>query len=133
MKRTVALVFAVSLGVVANAQVTVIGPFTGVQAPLHPDNLEPVPAHYYGTDLGFSYTHKGTLHFLFGDTMVTETGLRIWDDSGRPLDDIYATVPLADWPDPRAIGPDNIPRIRIGQEAGSSILSAIDPATASRS
>ena len=111
-------------------ETTVVGPFTGIQAPLHPDNLEPVPAHYYGTDLGFSYTHKGTLHFLFGDTMVTETGLRIWDDSGRPLDDIYATVPLADWPDPRAIGPDNIPRIRIGQETGSSILSAIDPAFA---
>jgi Cys-rich repeat protein len=106
---------------------TVIGPFTGVEAPLHPDNLEPVPAHYYGTDLGFSYVHQGTLHFLFGDTMVEETGLRIWDDTGLPLDDIYATVPLSEWPDPRVIGPDNIPRIRIGQISGSATLDAIDP------
>jgi Cys-rich repeat protein len=108
----------------------VIGPFTGVEAPLHPDNLEPVPAHYYGTDLGFTYVHQGTLHFLFGDTMVEETGLRIWDDTGLPLDDIYATVPLSEWPDPRLIGPDNIPRIRIGQISGSATLDAIDPAFA---
>ena len=39
----------------------ILGPFTGIGATLHPDNVTPHPVDYYGTDLGFSYVHGGRL------------------------------------------------------------------------
>jgi len=33
---------------------TVLGPFSGHYAPLHPDNLSPHRIAYYGTDLGWT-------------------------------------------------------------------------------
>ena len=50
---------------------TVIGPFTGAQAPLHPDNVSPHRVKYMGTDLGWTYEHEGQLHFIFGDTAAS--------------------------------------------------------------
>ena len=46
----------------------VLGPFVGFDAQLHPDNRQPHPIAYSGTDLGWSYQHGGKIHFLFGDT-----------------------------------------------------------------
>src|SRR5688572_13156695 len=40
-------------------ETTVIGPFTGAQAPLHPDNVTPHKIAYMGTDLGWTYEHNG--------------------------------------------------------------------------
>jgi hypothetical protein len=105
----------------------VLGPFTGHDAALHPDNLEPERVDYYGTDLGFSYEHQGRLHFLFGDTVGTNAGAFIGRDTGQPNDDIFGTIELAEWPDPAKINPDNLPQLRLGQRAGSTSLAAIDP------
>jgi len=104
-----------------------LGPFTGLGAPLHPDNTEPRPARYFGTDLGFSYEHGGALQFLFGDTMAEPGGERIDLHNGELYDDMYGVIPLADWPDPALIVPGNLPLIRLGQHPGSSELIAIDP------
>ena len=109
-------------------QTEIIGPFTGIDAPLHPDNLEPVEVKYYGTDLGWTYEHKGVLHILFGDTVVDEhatEGGALRDANGVRNDDIFATLDLADWPDPDRITPTNIPRIRLGQDPGTDRLTSI--------
>jgi hypothetical protein len=108
-------------------QTTVLGPFTGVDAPLHPANQSPQLIKYYGTDLGWSYAHGGQLHFLFGDTAATEKGEVIEASSKAVYDDGFGTIDLKDWPDPAAITPQNIPRIRLGQNAGSNEMSAINP------
>jgi hypothetical protein len=102
---------------------TVLGPFTGFDAKLHPDNTRPVPIAWYGTDLGWSYAHGGKLHFLFGDSHANEKGQPI----GIGHDDGYGTIDLAEWPDPAQFGPHNIPPIRIGQEPGSPQVALIDP------
>jgi hypothetical protein len=102
---------------------TVLGPFTGHHAPLHPDNIKPQQIRYYGTDLGWSYAHQGRLQFLFGDTFATENG-----DLIDPLyDDGFGTIDLAEWPDAARISATNLPRIRLGQQTGSTQMSSIHP------
>lgn len=104
-----------------------LGPFTGVDAPLHADNLRPKRARYFGTDLGFSYSHGENLVFLFGDTMAEQNGERIDKASGEIFDDMIGVIPLADWPDPTRIAPGNVPTIRLLQYPNSSEIMAIDP------
>jgi len=105
----------------------IVGPFTGVQAKLHPQNLSPHRARYYGTDLGFSYAHDGKLHFLFGDTMADDSGDRIEPETNSLHDDMIATIDLADWLDPRLITPTNIPALLLPQKPDSSEIIALDP------
>jgi Cys-rich repeat protein len=105
----------------------VLGPFTGPQAKLHPDNVEPIPIRYYGTDLGWTYEHEGTLHILFGDTMANEEGEKIEASSGDRLDDSFGTIDLDKWSDPASFSAANMPLIRLGQNAGTDEMSAIDP------
>jgi Cys-rich repeat protein len=105
----------------------VIGPFTGHDAPLHPDNLKPEPLLYYGTDLGFSYAHDGKIHFLFGDTWATEAYAPIEASTGSKFDDAFGIIDLADWPDASRIAPSNIPRIKIARNPGTNEASAMDP------
>lgn len=104
-----------------------LGPFTGDQARLHPDNVSPYPIAYYGTDLGFTYAHGGQLHFLFGDTWATEEYAPIQASTGSRFDDGFGTVDLSQWPDPARITPTNIPLIKLGQNPGTTEMSAIDP------
>ena len=106
---------------------TVLGPFTGVEAELHPANKSPLPIKYYGTDLGWSYEHRGQLQFLFGDTAATEKGELIEASSKSVYDDGFGTIDLKEWPDPARITPQNIPLIRLGQNPGTTEMSAINP------
>lgn len=108
-------------------ETTIIGPFTGHYAPLHPDNVTPIRARYYGTDLGWSYEHGGRIHFIFGDTNATEDDERIQASTGGLYDDAFGTIDLADWPDASKIAPGNIPRIRLGQNPGTDEVAAINP------
>lgn len=108
----------------------VLGPWTGEEAPVHPDNLEPHRIRYYGTDLGWTYEHDGQLQILFGDTMAAEEGGSIEASSGRRLDDSYGVIDLSAWPDPAAIQPGNLPLIKIGQNPDSEEAAAIDPGVA---
>ena len=108
-------------------QTTVLGPFTGVGAPLHPDNKSPLLIKYYGTDLGWSYEHRGQLHFLFGDSAATEKGELIEASSKSVYDDGFGTIDLAKWPNPALITPQNIPLIKLGQNPGTTEMSAINP------
>jgi hypothetical protein len=101
----------------------VLGPFVGFDAQLHPDNQKPHPIAYTGTDLGWTYSHGGKIHFLFGDTHAGEKGEPI----SRVHDDTFGTIDLADWPDPGRIARGNVPVVRLGQDAGSSQASGIDP------
>jgi len=105
----------------------VIGPFSGHDAGVHPDNLAPHRIAYYGTDLGWTYSHQGQLHILFGDTWATEAYAPIEASTGARFDDGFGTIDLAQWPDPGKIAPGNIPLIHLGQHADSSEMSAIDP------
>jgi hypothetical protein len=105
----------------------VLGPFTGPQATLHPDNVTPYPIRYYGTDLGWTYEHDGQLHILFGDTMANEVGDKIEASSGDRLDDSFGVIDLNRWSDPKSFSPDNMPLIKLGQHADSVEMSAIDP------
>jgi len=107
-------------------ETTVIGPFTGADAKLHPDNLAPRKITYYGTDLGFTYEHGDQLQLLFGDTMGTEDGEPIEASSGKRLDDSFGTIDLAKWSDPASFSPDNIPLIKLPQNPDSEEMSAID-------
>lgn len=106
---------------------TVLGPFTGHDAKLHPANLAPQRIEYYGTDLGFSYEHQGQLQFLFGDTWATEAYAPIQKSTGSRYDDTFGTVDLGVYADAGRIAPDNIPLIRLGQNPGTSEASAINP------
>ena len=130
--RALQFTLMLSLSTAAIAEPTVIsteylGPFTGDQARLHPDNVSPRPIAYYGTDLGFTYTHGGYIHFLFGDSWATEAYAPIEASSGSRFDDGFGTIPLAEWPDPARITSKNIPLIRLGQNPGTTEMSAIDP------
>jgi hypothetical protein len=107
-------------------ETTVLGPFTGV-GELHPANKSPLPIKYYGTDLGWSYEHRGQLQFLFGDTAATEKGELIEASSKSVYDDGFGTIDLKEWPDPARITPQNIPLIRLGQNPGTTEMSAINP------
>ena len=102
-------------------ETTVLGPFTGFDAPLHPGNTDPRPA-YYGTDLGWSYQHDGRIHFIFGDTHRNEKG----EGLTPTHDDSFGAIALADWPDPAKIKPGNVPPILMGQFPGKAELIPID-------
>jgi len=104
-----------------------LGPLTGHGAELHPDNMTPDLISYYGTDLGFTYVHKGQLHFLFGDTWATEAYAPIEASTGSRFDDSFATLTMSEWPDPTAITNDNMPVIKLGQNPGTSEASAMNP------
>jgi len=101
---------------------TVLGPFTGAEAPLHPANQSP-RLDYYGTDLGWSYEHNGKLVFLFGDTNKAGS----FEPVGKIHDDSFGTIDLSRWPDPAQITPQHLPRVKIGQVPGSSRVMALDP------
>ena len=106
-------------------ETTVLGPFTGPYARLHPANQSP-PVAYYGTDLGYSYQHGDQLHLLFGDTAATEKGEPIEASSKGLFDDSFGTIELSEWPDPALITPSNIPLVRLGQNPGTTEVSAIN-------
>ncbi len=104
-----------------------LGPFTGEGAQLHPDNVQPIRAEYFGTDLGFSYTHEGRIHFLFGDTTASEPYAPIEASTGGDYDDAFGAVDSAEWSDARRITRQNIPLIKLGQNSGTSEVAAINP------
>lgn len=105
----------------------VIGPFTGADAALHPGNQAPNPIAYYGTDLGFTYSHKGQLQILFGDTWATEAYAPIEASTGPSQDDGFGVIDLSQWPDPGAINSENIPLILLAQNPGTNEMSAQNP------
>lgn len=107
---------------------TVLGPFTGPGAPLHPDNVAPNLIEYYGTDLGHTYTQDGELHFLFGDTWGTELPTPIHAPNGD-YDDAFGTVNLSTAGAPSAFSPTNLPVLNLAQDAGTVNASALDPGT----
>jgi hypothetical protein len=135
MKSTVAMfacMFVAFQSVPVAAEPTVshtevIGPFTGHDAPMHPENLEPEPILYYGTDLGFTYRHDEKIQFLFGDTWATEAYAPIEASTGSKFDDAFGTIDLADWPDSSRISPTNIPRIKIARNPDTNEASAMNP------
>ena len=108
----------------------VLGPFTGPQARLHPDNVAPHPVAYFGTDLGFSYEHQGRIEFLFGDTMADETGEPIQASTAKRFDDAIGSVDLARWNHPEKFSKNNIPLLKLLQNPNSTEVAAIDPGTA---
>lgn len=124
---TLLLAFPVSASEPTVQQTTVLGPFTGVGATLHPDNVSPFPIAYYGTDLGFTYQHQDQLRILFGDTMANPIGDPIEASSGRTLDDSFGSISLTDWPDPTTFAPGRIPLIKLGQNPDSTEMAAINP------
>jgi len=105
----------------------VIGGFSGHGTAVHPENMEPEPIAYYGTDLGFTYTHEGKLQILFGDTWAVESYAPIEASTGSKFDDGFGWIDLSEWPDPSKITPDNIPVLRLGQNPGTSEMSAMNP------
>jgi hypothetical protein len=108
-------------------ETTVIGPFTGEQAPLHPDNLAPHRIEYYGTDLGWTYEHKGQIQILFGDTMANEAGDPIEGSAGRKFEDSFGSIDLGQWNQPEIFTRENMPLIRLGQNPDSAEMAAINP------
>ena len=104
-----------------------LGPFVGGGAKLHPDNEAPEPIAYYGTDLGFSYVHKGRLHFLFGDTWATEAYAPIEASTGSRYDDSFGSIPVGEWPDPATMSKNNMPILKLGQNLGTTEASAMNP------
>ena len=121
------LAFPVSASEPTVGQTTVLGPFTGEGATLHPDNISPFPIFYYGTDLGFTYQHHDQLQILFGDTMANSAGDPIESAAGRKFEDSFGSISLADWPDPASFAPGHIPLIKLGQNPGSTEMAAINP------
>ena len=109
------------------ASTTYLGPFAGDGAPLHPDNAAPHRIAFYGTDLGFTYQHGGKLEILFGDSWATEAYSPIEAATGSRFDDGFGSVDLREWSDPARITSERIPPIRLGQNAGTTEASAIDP------
>jgi hypothetical protein len=125
-----ALAVSVARSVVAGpsaGETIVLGPFTGHYAKLHPDNVKPHRIAYYGTDLGWTYEHGGKLQILFGDTSATEEGEAIQASTGSAYDDGFGTIDLAGWRDSARITRKHIPLIRLGQNPGTTEMSAINP------
>jgi len=106
---------------------TVIGPFTGAQAPLHPDNVSPHRVKYMGTDLGWTYEHEGQLHFIFGDTAASAGEEAIEASTGATYDDSFGTVDLSQWNDPASFTRENMPLLKLGQNPGTMEVAAINP------
>ncbi len=109
------------------ASTTYLGPFAGEGAELHPDNVTPHRIEFYGTDLGFSYQHGTQIQFLFGDSWATEQYAPIEASTGSRFDDGFGSVDLREWSDPARITPADIPLIKLGQNPGTTEMSAIDP------
>jgi len=105
---------------------TYLGPFAGEGAALHPDNVKP-PIAFYGTDLGFTYQHGEQLQILFGDSWATERYAPIEASTGSRFDDGFGTIDVRKEFDPASITPASIPPIRLGQNPGTTEMSAIDP------
>lgn len=105
----------------------VLGGFSGHYTAVHPENMEPEPIVYYGTDLGFTYSHQGELKILFGDTWGTEAYEPIEASTGSKFDDGFGSIDLSEWRDPSRINADNIPVIKLGQNPGTSEMSAMNP------
>jgi len=108
-------------------ETTVLGPFVGLEARPHPDNVNPYPVRFNGTDLGWSYLHDGKLQFLFGDTVADDSWDRIEPETNGLHDDIIGTIDLAEWPNPGLITASNIPPMRLLQKPDSGELLGIDP------
>src|SRR5687768_3392291 len=106
---------------------TYLGPFAGEGAALHPDNVKPQPIAFYGTDLGFTYQHGEQLQILFGDSWATERYAPIEASTGSRFDDGFGTIDVRKGFDPASITPTSIPPIRLGQNPGTTEMSAIDP------
>ena len=106
---------------------TYLGPFAGEGAALHPDNMTPHAIAFYGTDLGFTYQHGEQLQILFGDSWATEKYAPIEASTGSRFDDGFGTVDLREGFDSARITPATIPAIRLGQNPGTTEMSAIDP------
>ena len=106
---------------------TYLGPFAGEGAALHPDNVRPQPIAFYGTDLGFTYQHGEQLQILFGDSWATERYAPIEASTGSRFDDGFGTIDVRKGFDPASITPTSIPAIRLGQNPGTTEMSAIDP------
>jgi hypothetical protein len=111
----------------AVVETRVIGPFAGIEAPLHPDNLAPHRIEFFGTDLGFTYEHDGQLQIIFGDTSGTPAGDPIEASTGRRLEDSFGSIDLAKWNSPERFTKENMPLIRLGQNPDSAEAAAIDP------
>jgi hypothetical protein len=131
-RRFLALLACACLAFTAHAApavtgTAVIGPFSGHDAAVHPDNLTPHRIAYYGTDLGFSYEHRGRLEFLFGDSWATEAYAPIQASTGGRYDDAFGSIDLAEWSDAAKIRAGHPPPVRMGQNAGTTEASAIDP------
>jgi len=124
-----ALLLAAPAGMAAPHVVSteVIGPFTGVQAPLHPDNLSPHRIEYWGTDLGWTYEHQGELKILFGDTAADADNTPIEASTGRTFEDSYGSIDLRKWNRPETFSREHMPRIKLGQNPDSTEMAAIDP------
>jgi len=105
----------------------VIGPFSGHDAPMHPDNLAEPVLQYYGTDLGYTYQHDGQIQILFGDSWAIESYAPIEASTGSKFDDAFGTISLEEWPDSAAIATTNIPRVKIARNPGTDEASAMNP------
>ena len=116
---------------------TVLGPFAGPRATLHPDNTSPRIA-YSGADLGWSYEHQGKLKLLFGDTLAkvdssTNTADPIDPEYGsdpHQFDDSFGEVDLSVYGDPGAFptsGNRGFPLISLGQHSGQAHAKALNP------
>jgi hypothetical protein len=127
--------FALGAGQLAFAephitQSQVIGPLTGHDAKLDPENLKAPKVKWYGTDLGFTYEHRGHIVFLFGDSWATEAYSPIQGSTQGKWDDSWGTVNLAQWPDPAKISPSNIPTVRLARNPGTDEVAAMNPGVA---
>lgn len=122
-----ALVAFAALADPAPVSTTVLGPFVGTGAALDPANESPQHIAFYGTDLGFSYAHAGRLHFLFGDTSAIETGEPIQASTAGRFDDSFGSLELSAWPDPAQFTAGHLPRVRLGQNPGTTETAALDP------
>lgn len=116
---------------------TVLGPFVGPGATLHTGNRPPANPSiaFAGTDLGWTYTHAGTLRVLFGDTHASEAGAPIDpkyfgtvpEGSAASFDDGFGQVDLSVWSDPASFSSTNLPKILLAQHPGSSDAKALNP------
>jgi hypothetical protein len=107
-----------------------IGPFTGHDAAFDPADLTPSRLQYYGTDLGFSYQHKGQIVFLFGDTWATEAYAPIQKSTGSRFDDGWGTIELAAWADSSRISRTHMPTVRLARNPGTDEMAAMNPGQA---
>src|SRR5882672_6507716 len=104
----------------------VLGPFVGQTAVRDAANVSPKLIEFYGTDLGFSYEHRGRLHLIFGDSMGVEAGDPIEKSNGGKFDDSFGSIDLSKWGDPTKFAPGHIPPVFIGQNPNSTEAAAID-------